>query len=280
MAAADTYRGHRYHRKRQLKRSEDTIDGLFDVGGGRNLYLKCEGTGSPTIVYLHGSGGTSSNAGEIPSLLSDDYRVCVYDRANVGRSDPAEGPLSASDAVEDLHALLATAAVPGPYVLLGASYGGVVTFVYAGTYPDDVAGVVLLDPDVPGGRAWEQEFIPEEFWLPEDSWRDDPEQMDIYASGEQLDAAADNVPPVPALLLIPDEDHTEVPPEFVEAAEAYSELQEGAMDLFDPGEVRLVASPHYMEPEIPEEIAAAVREVIGASSAAEASVTSAPTTSN
>ena len=71
--------------------------------------------------------------------------------------------------------------------------------------------------------------------------------------GEQLDAAANNVPPVPGLLLIPDEDHNEVPPEFVEAAEAYRVLQEDAMDLFDPGEVRLVASPHYMEPEIPEE---------------------------
>ena len=104
--------------------------------------------------------------------------------------------------------------------------------------------------------------------------------MDIYASGEQLDAAADNVPAVPALLLIPDEDHTEVPPEFVEAAEAYRELQEDAMDLFDPGEVRLVASPHYMEPEIPEEIAAAVREVIGGPASAEASMTSPPTTSN
>ena len=46
--------------------SADTIDGLFDVGGGRNLYLKCEGTGSPTIVYLHGAGGTSSNAGAGP----------------------------------------------------------------------------------------------------------------------------------------------------------------------------------------------------------------------
>jgi hypothetical protein len=136
--------------------------------------------------------------------------------------------------------------------------------------------VVLLDSNMPGGTAWEKEFIPEEYWLPEDAWRDDAEQMDIYASGEQLDAAANNVPAVPALLLIPDEDHSEVPPEFVEAAVAYRVLQEDAMDLFAPGEVRLVASPHYMEPEIPEEIAAAVREVIGASAAPGSCATSAP----
>ena len=178
----------------------DEIDGLFDVGG-RNLYLRCEGTGSPTVVYLHGAGGASSNAGAIPSLLDDDYRVCVYDRANIGRSDPATGPLSAADAVADLHILLDVAEVPGPYVLLGASGGGDIAFTYAGTHPDDIVGLVLLDSDVPGIRAWEQEYVPEEFWLPEDGWRDDPEQMDEYATWEQLDAAAASVPPIPAILM-------------------------------------------------------------------------------
>ncbi len=123
--------------------------------------------------------------------------------------------------------------------------------------------------------------MPEEYWLPEDERGGTTQSSGTSTrSGEQLDAAADNVPAVPALLLIPDEDHNEVPPEFVEAAEAYRELQEDAMDLFDPGEVRLVASPHYMEPEIPEEIAAAVREVIDGPASAEASMTSPPTTSN
>jgi pimeloyl-ACP methyl ester carboxylesterase len=260
-----------------------TIDGLFDVGGGRNVYLHCEGTGAPTVVYLHGHGGSSSNAGEIPSLLSDDYRVCVFDRANVGRSDPAEGPRSPVDAVEDLHTLLDVAEVPGPYVLLGASFGGMVAFVYAGVHPDDVVGLVLLDPDVPGSYDWVIKFLDPELLLPEDElrelWRDDVERMDEVASGYELDAAAESFPTVPAILLTPEE--FELPPEFGEgAAEAYRQLQQQAMDLFDPGEVRVVDSPHYMEPEIPEEIAVAVREVIGASSSADASVTSAPTTSN
>jgi pimeloyl-ACP methyl ester carboxylesterase len=264
--------------------AEGTINGLFDVGGGRDLYLKCVGTGSPTIVYLHGGGGVSLNAGQIPSLLSGNNRVCVYDRANVGWSDPAPGPRTLADAVEDLHTLLDVAEVPGPYALLGASLGGDIAFTYAGTHPDDVVGLVLLDSSMPGTGAHEEEFAPPGPSLSEDElrnlWRDDPEQMDFSAWYEQLDAAADNVPAVPALLLVPDEDHNEVPPEFREAAEAYRQLQEDAMALFDPGEVRLVASPHYMEPEIPEEIAAAVREVIGASTgAAEASATSTPTTS-
>jgi pimeloyl-ACP methyl ester carboxylesterase len=268
--------------------SGETIDGLFDVGGGRNLYLKCEGTGSPTIVYLHGAGGTSSNAGQIPSLLRDDYRVCVYDRANTGGSDPAEGPVSAAATVEDLHTLLDVADVPGPHVLLGASRGGAVAFAYAGTYPDDVAGLVLLDPDVPGTTDWIIEFLDPELLIPVDEfrdlwlnelWRDDPELMNEFSLGETIDAAAGSVPAVPAILLIPKE--SEAPPDFGEgAAEAYRELQEAAMDLFDPGEVRLVDSPHYMEPEIPEEIAAAVREVIDGTASTEVSVTSAPTTSS
>jgi hypothetical protein len=73
------------------------IDGSFDVGGHK-LYMRCQGTGSPTVVYLHGyihdpSGGGSASAGTIPDLLATRNRVCVYDRANVGRSEPVAGPL-------------------------------------------------------------------------------------------------------------------------------------------------------------------------------------------
>jgi pimeloyl-ACP methyl ester carboxylesterase len=196
--------------------------------------------------------------------------------------------VSAAGTVEDLHTLLDVAEVPGPYVLLGGSRGGAVAFVYAGTYPDDVAGLVLLDPDVPGTTAWIIEFLDPELLIPVDEfrdlwlnelWRDDPELMNEFGLGEAIDAAAGSVPAVPAILLIPEE--SAAPPDFGEgAAEAYRELQEAAMDLFEPGEVRPVDAPHDMIPVIPEEIAAAVREVIDASSAAEVSATSAPTTSN
>jgi pimeloyl-ACP methyl ester carboxylesterase len=263
--------------------AEDTIDGLFDVGGGRNLYLHCEGSGSPTVVYLHGHGGPSSNAGGIPSLLRDDYRVCVYDRANVGRSDPAPGPLTPADAVEDLHTLLDVAEVPGPYVLLGASFGGDIAFFYAATHPDDLVGLVFLDPDVPDPTGVMQEFVPEGFPAPEDElrdfWRDDPEQMDdAFLWFDQLNATAESFPAVPAILLTPPE--SEFPPEFGEGvAETFRQVQEDTMALFDPGEVRIVDSQHYMEQAIPDEVAAAVRDVIDASSSAEAPATSAPTTS-
>jgi pimeloyl-ACP methyl ester carboxylesterase len=180
--------------------------------------------------------------------------------------------------------LLDVADVPGPYVLLGASLGGDIAFFYAATHPDDLVGLVLLDPDVPDPTGTMQEFVPEGFPAPEDElrdfWRSDPEQMDdAFLWFDQLNATAESFPAVPAILLTPPE--SEFPPEFGEGvAEAFRQVQEDAMALFNPGEVRIVDAPHYMEPVIPEEIAAAVREVIDTSTSAEASVTSAPTTSN
>ena len=130
------------------------MDGTFDVGG-HELYIRCTGSGSPTIVYLHGyifdsSGGGSQNAGEIPGLLEEQHQVCVYDRANVGLSDAVEGPLTGSSSVNDLEALLEAANVEGPYLLVGASFGGLLAYMYAATYPEDVVGMVLLDSNLPG----------------------------------------------------------------------------------------------------------------------------------
>jgi pimeloyl-ACP methyl ester carboxylesterase len=79
-------------------------------------------------------------------------RVCAYDRPGApqgaglpSRSDPVAQPTTPKDAVEDLHALLRAARVPGPYVLVGHSYGGLVTRLFASTYPDEVSGMVLVD---------------------------------------------------------------------------------------------------------------------------------------
>src|SRR4029079_17451033 len=73
-------------------------------------------------------------------------RVCRYDRANRGQSDSAPKPRSAQDAVNDLHAVLITAKVPAPYVLVGHSLGGIIVRLYAHQYPGEVAGLVLVDP--------------------------------------------------------------------------------------------------------------------------------------
>jgi pimeloyl-ACP methyl ester carboxylesterase len=121
---------------------------LVDVGGHR-LHIYCTGSGSPTVVLEPGQGGASSDLGWVAPAVARDSRVCVYDRAGRGWSDAAEGPQDAAQIAADLHTLLERAQVPGPYVLAGHSFGGLYVQTFAAKYPDQVAGLVLLDSTAP-----------------------------------------------------------------------------------------------------------------------------------
>ena len=137
--------------------------GLVEINGGRRLWLECRGTGGPTVVLEAGAGNDADSwdtVGLSPGQTREAVlpavarfaRVCAYDRpGTVGeadqrsRSDPAPMPRTAADIVADLHALLVAAKVPGPYVLVGHSFGGLTSRLYATTYPDEVVGLVLVD---------------------------------------------------------------------------------------------------------------------------------------
>ena len=121
---------------------------LIDVGGHR-LHLSCTGSGSPTVVLEPGHGEVSSAMAWITAGVAQDSRVCVYDRAGKGWSDPADGPQDAVQTATDLHTLLDRANIPGPYVLAGHSFGGLYVLTFAAQYPDQVAGLVLLDSTAP-----------------------------------------------------------------------------------------------------------------------------------
>jgi pimeloyl-ACP methyl ester carboxylesterase len=121
---------------------------LIDVGGHR-LHLDCTGSGSPTVVLEPGAGGMSSDLGRITPAVARDTRVCVYDRAGRGWSDPATTPQDAARIATDLHTLLQRGDVPGPYVLAGHSFGGLYVLTFAAHYPEDVAGLVLVDSTAP-----------------------------------------------------------------------------------------------------------------------------------
>ena len=121
---------------------------LVDVGGHR-LHLYCTGSGSPTVILEPGQGGVSSDLAWIAPAVARDSKVCVYDRAGRGWSDAADGPQDAARIAADLHTLLDRAHVPGPYVLAGHSFGGLYVQTFAANYPDQVAGMVLLDSTAP-----------------------------------------------------------------------------------------------------------------------------------
>ena len=117
---------------------------LIDVGG-HGLHLSCTGSGSPTVVLQPGAGEMSSNLGWIAPAVAQDTRVCVYDRAGRGWSEPADTAQDGTQIATDLHTLLQRGHVPGPYVLAGHSFGGLYVLNFAAHYPDEVAGMVLVD---------------------------------------------------------------------------------------------------------------------------------------
>jgi len=117
---------------------------LVDVGGHK-LHINCTGTGGPTVVLETGLGEPSTNMAWIAPDVATTTRVCVYDRAGRGWSDDAAEPQDGVQVATDLHTLLDRAGEQGPYVLAGHSAGGLYVLNFARLYPDQVAGVVLLD---------------------------------------------------------------------------------------------------------------------------------------
>jgi pimeloyl-ACP methyl ester carboxylesterase len=120
----------------------------YDVGGYR-LHLDCTGSGGPTVVLQSGLGEFSSSWARIAGAVAGTTRVCAYDRAGQGWSDDAPQIQDGLQAAADLHTLLDRAGENGPYVLVGHSTGGSYAMTYAARYPEQVAGMVLLDASDP-----------------------------------------------------------------------------------------------------------------------------------
>jgi pimeloyl-ACP methyl ester carboxylesterase len=113
---------------------------------GQMMHIYCIGEGSPTIILDHAGGGSSMDWSLIQPKLAEHTRVCAYDRAGYGWSDYNPAPRTLAQQLHELQALLAGANEQGPYILVGHSYGARVARVFAAKYPDEVAGMVLMDP--------------------------------------------------------------------------------------------------------------------------------------
>ncbi len=238
------------------------LDGRFDVGG-HQLHLRCDGSGSPTVVYLHGLSHTedgaeanAESAGSLPTAIAPKHRFCAYDRANVGHSAHVAGPLTAKTSAGDLDRLLRAADIEPPYLLLGASFGGLVAEVYAAQNPTKVIGMLLLDAGFPDELDLER-FFPKDERLghgknhPVSGWADTHELIDELAAYEDAQDEARRTPRIPMTYLLAD------PPSYGGTApyeKAYpKELAEFA-GRYSPGVVQKVTSDHYMEAAIPDRI--------------------------
>jgi len=126
---------------------------LVDIGGHK-LHIRCVGPADagPTVILEAGGGGSSKEWTQVQDLLSPRVRTCAYDRAGLGWSQAGPAPRTMKQEVFELHALLKAAHVPGPFVFVGQSIGGLLARLYAESYGSEVIGVVLVDPTHEDGR--------------------------------------------------------------------------------------------------------------------------------
>lgn len=117
---------------------------LIDVGG-HLLNIHCQGEGLPVVVLDAGLGGASSDWRKVQPELATSNRTCIYDRAGYGRSDSGPLPRTSGRIAAELRTLLMLAELPPPYILVGHSFGGFNVRLFAGLFPGDTAGVVLVD---------------------------------------------------------------------------------------------------------------------------------------
>lgn len=121
---------------------------LVAVDGERRLHILCKGdTAGPTVILEAGLSQFTANAtfGRVQDAIAPFARVCTYDRAGLGWSDPAPADWSQAGMVRDLHLLLAAADVPGPYIIVAHSLGGPLARAYAHAHRREVAGLILVD---------------------------------------------------------------------------------------------------------------------------------------
>ena len=161
-----------------------TLKGKVDIGG-YSLYIQCAGEGSPTVVMDHGF-ATPWTPRDIVDGVKSQTRICFYWRAGLASSDPSpKKPRTSGDMMKELHTLLTNAHITGPYVLVGHSIAGFNVRVYADLYPQEVVGMVMIDPGHPDQTAR---------WLaalPPESADDPPALKDLRAGFKAGFAAAD-----------------------------------------------------------------------------------------
>jgi pimeloyl-ACP methyl ester carboxylesterase len=117
---------------------------LVDVGGYR-MHIACMGSGAPTVLLNSGAGGFSAEWSLVQPELAKTTRVCAFDRAGMGWSEPGPAPRSPAHIADELHTLLANAGIKEPIVLVAHSAGGKHARLYAQRHPERVAGIVLVD---------------------------------------------------------------------------------------------------------------------------------------
>jgi pimeloyl-ACP methyl ester carboxylesterase len=270
----------------ELGKNKD-FSGLVDIGGGRKMYMECHGRGAPTVVLVSGARGPyddwthviDSKGEPKPSgsavfpQVGKFTRVCAYDRPGTTRFDgmlspstPVRQPTTAQERAADLHALLRAAKQKGPYLIVAHSWGGLIGRLYASTYPDEVSGLVLLDP----GSEFMQDTLTPALWtffVHESKKLGNPITLEAadYRPSVRALRAAPPVRGIPAVVLSSDECWFVFPGFDAEAScSAWDAAQDQLAAHLDAEHITDTNSGHFIQGENPNLVIGKVREVVGA----------------
>jgi len=269
--------------------------GLVDVGDGHKMYLECRGTGSPTVILESGyrndaeiwSTPLEPGMSTVFPQVAKFTRICAYDRPgtfldanHLGRSTSVPMPRTARDLVSDLHLLLQTAQIPGPYVFAAHSFGGIFARLYASTYPNEIVGMVLVDALSEKVRSG---LTPEQWKLYVDFGFTKPtpglekykqiETLDVNASLDQIEKAATArpLPPVPLVVLTQGQPFDlspwqPLPANFPAALNTAWHTGQDALATLAPNARHTIAtkSSHYIQVQEPQLVIDAIKQVVHA----------------
>ena len=263
---------------------QNMVESVQVDAAGRRLALTRAGSSAPAVVFETGLGAEADEWESVFQAVARWTSVCRYDRANRGGSDPAPRPRTAGDLAADLHALLVNGSVPRPAVLVGHSLGGLIVRLVAYQYPEDVAGLVLVDPlhEDQFERTGPLFFPPSDgepaalthmrrFWT--GGWREpacNAEGVDLVASQAQAHAMG-SLGTLPVIVITTGAYLRDAPPDTA-GQQTGQQLQalwremhrEMAAQSSNAIQISAETSGHFIQREQPEVIVAAIRQMLDA----------------
>ncbi len=272
---------------------------LVDVDG-RKMHIDCAGDAGPSVVLDSGLGDSYISWRKVQPEIAKFARVCSYDRAGLGYSEPSSQPRTSKVIAEELHGLLRAAGIAPPYILVGHSMGGYDVRLYASLYPKEVAGMVLVDASHPDQEnrfpielkgmegSWQREAefltyampfgIPRMLGFCDDGANQRAAECNYHSAHEGLaelkafpesasqTAATGSLGDVPLIVLShdPDKPSAELPPDIAKPTnEAWEKMQEELAHLSSRGTQSIAkGSAHYIQSDRPDVVIEAVHKVV------------------
>jgi pimeloyl-ACP methyl ester carboxylesterase len=240
---------------------------MIDAGGHR-INMLVAGEGSLTVVLEAGIGSGIQSWGKVYPEVARFARVVAYDRAGTGQSEPGPAPRTAEQIAKELHTALKNAGLAPPYLLVGHSLGGLYIRVFAGLYPNEVAGLVLIDPLPDGIIEWLKTNRPEDWKKLEEALSKATQNVSAEIGSLETtmqQARATSLPDVPITLITGA--RSDPPYKTGEILQAWMTLQkEWLKQVPSARYIVTEKSGHFIQNQEPELVADAIRQMVAAAS--------------